>query len=273
MHRAQYSAFTITLFFYLSSSICSFPYFTFFPQQVTLADKNWGVAPQEKWEDGGKGKTAANKSGWGYLTPEGKRKIEMDALPDSNWTMMAVELANDDQLSKWMKRCDKDGFGQMTGRIRGIPATPGLEKTQTLLMAEGPDIHLRIVRNVMARLLLHLKQQHAHGIVHFDLKPDNICIHKEDACYKIKMLDFGLARALAEQAVWKTSPGGTVGYKDPATETLIRPKRSTLRSKSAVAAAVAAARDDFAVFDGNFISVTPSVSATKCDVYSAGSIM
>ena len=197
----------------------------------------------------------------------------MDALPDSNWTMMAVELANDDQLSKWMKRCDKDGFGQMTGRIRGIPATPGLEKTQTLLMAEGPDIHLRIVRNVMARLLLHLKQQHAHGIVHFDLKPDNICIHKEDACYKIKMLDFGLARALAEQTVWKTSPRGTVGYKDPATETLIRPKRSTLRSKSAVAAAVAAARDDFAVFDGNFISVTPSVSATKCDVYSAGSIM
>ena len=86
---------------------------------------------------------------------------------------MACELANDDQLSSWLKRADEKGHGQMTGHIRNIAPTAGLGATRTLIMEEGTVVHRRIARNVMARLLLHLKEQHAHGIVHFDLKPDN----------------------------------------------------------------------------------------------------
>ena len=120
----------------------------------------WGVAPVGRWE-----------------RPVGKpdsytREMEMREKPEDCWTLMACELANDDQLSSWLKRADEKGHGQMTGHIRNIAPTTGHIRN-TLIMEEGTVVHRRIARSVMARLLLHLKEQHAHGIVHFDLKPDN----------------------------------------------------------------------------------------------------
>ena len=65
--------------------------------------------------------------------------------------------------------------------------------------------------------------------------------------YKIKLLDFGLARALADQP-WSgphAQPGGTNGYKDPARNDLCVKRRGS----------------------------PPVALATACDVYAAGSIM
>ena len=44
--------------------------------------------------------------------------------------------------------------------------------------------------------------QHAHhkGIIHRDLKPSNILVHVRDEEYTVKVIDFGLAKALDQQA-------------------------------------------------------------------------
>jgi serine/threonine protein kinase len=64
---------------------------------------------------------------------------------------------------------------------------------------------------------------HAHGVIHRDLKPDNVFVTTDD---RVKILDFGLARRLPsvasdaddETQARPTDPGailGTIGYMSP----------------------------------------------------------
>ena len=50
----------------------------------------------------------------------------------------------------------------------------------------------------MIRLLKHVKEQHDHGIVHLDIKMDNICI---DAAWGVRLLDYGQSRPTNDETL------------------------------------------------------------------------
>ena len=53
------------------------------------------------------------------------------------------------------------------------------------------------VKRIMRQVLAGLAFMHAQGIVHFDLKPQNLLL-SDDSCRTIKIADFGFATCLVE---------------------------------------------------------------------------
>ncbi len=71
---------------------------------------------------------------------------------------------------------------------------------------------------VLIEALDALAAAHAVGVVHRDLKPDNIFIDPQPDGWRVKLLDFGLAKAHRPQDAKLTRPGtlmGTPGYMSP----------------------------------------------------------
>ena len=54
-----------------------------------------------------------------------------------------------------------------------------------------------------------LDYSHARGVVHRDIKPENIMVSREEGGVRVRVMDFGLARAAAESKLTKT--GSLVG--------------------------------------------------------------
>lgn len=82
------------------------------------------------------------------------------------------------------------------------------------VLAEGVPLQPAQAAEVLSQVLSALGHAHEHGIVHRDVKPENILITKQGV---VKVADFGLARALAESRVTH-APGtvtGTVQYLAP----------------------------------------------------------
>lgn len=82
-----------------------------------------------------------------------------------------------------------------------------------VLRAEGP-LSPRAALDVLEPVLLALAEAHAKGLIHRDVKPENVIISDTGA---VKVADFGLARAVTSQTV-TTSTGmllGTVAYLSP----------------------------------------------------------
>jgi serine/threonine-protein kinase len=78
---------------------------------------------------------------------------------------------------------------------------------------------LGAVSSLVAQIARGLGQAHRDGVVHRDLKPGNIFLAQdEDGKRLVKLLDFGVARALRVRRVFVTAPGvlyGTPGYVSP----------------------------------------------------------
>lgn len=109
-------------------------------------------------------------------------------------------------------------------RIHDLGEVNGL-KFITMAYVEGQDLHqiikensklpLERVVNFATQLADALAAAHAEGVVHRDLKPQNILVDKNDQIY---VSDFGLARSFAEGAVGMTQTGaflGTPRYMSP----------------------------------------------------------
>ncbi|HEX6208512.1 MAG TPA: Stk1 family PASTA domain-containing Ser/Thr kinase, partial [Actinomycetota bacterium] len=82
------------------------------------------------------------------------------------------------------------------------------------VLADGVPLQPAQAAEVLSQVLAALGHAHEHGIVHRDVKPENILITKQGV---VKVADFGLARALAESRVTH-APGtvtGTVQYLAP----------------------------------------------------------
>lgn len=74
------------------------------------------------------------------------------------------------------------------------------------LLREGAFEPRRAMR-IAAQIAEALEAAHAHGVVHGDVKPENIVAQLDD---RIKLLDFGIARRKAEVALTSTQAGNTV---------------------------------------------------------------
>ncbi len=107
------------------------------------------------------------------------------------------------------------------GVIHGIEETA--EGLTFIVMAfyEGSSLAQRIrkgpfkVREAMGiarQMAQGLGDAHAHGIVHRDVKPSNVML---TASGLVKIVDFGLARAMTEQTASQTGVTGTVRYMSP----------------------------------------------------------
>jgi serine/threonine-protein kinase len=93
----------------------------------------------------------------------------------------------------------------------------GLVEGETLAqsLAHDPRPHVDVVRRILREVAEALAYAHAHGVVHRDVKPDNILVDRESG--RALVSDFGIARA-AEGDGRMTATGvavGTPAYMSP----------------------------------------------------------
>jgi hypothetical protein len=70
----------------------------------------------------------------------------------------------------------------------------------------------KLVRSIVRQVALALEEAHRHGLIHRDVKPENILLTKRGEDFAVKVVDFGVARQV-------DTPGGTIvgtaGYVAP----------------------------------------------------------
>jgi serine/threonine-protein kinase len=82
------------------------------------------------------------------------------------------------------------------------------------VLRTGTKISTRAAVGTIIELLLALDHVHDLGIVHCDLKPENIFLHCERGSVVPKLLDFGVVRLLAHGEATRCM-GGTLRYSSP----------------------------------------------------------
>lgn len=98
--------------------------------------------------------------------------------------------------------------------IDGLPLT----KLATKHRAEGQNVPIDLIRQVLLQVITGLKYLHDKKIIHRDLKPSNILMAQDDL---VKMVDFGIARGASGQTSVVTQMthtgmvAGTESYMSP----------------------------------------------------------
>jgi serine/threonine protein kinase len=91
-------------------------------------------------------------------------------------------------------------------------------------LQSGKDVPYEIAGKIIRNTLEGLDAAHASGVVHRDMKPENIMLtgNPDAGDYNLKILDFGIARAIdnaGKQVVTTTTSTGTALYMAPEQKT------------------------------------------------------
>jgi serine/threonine protein kinase len=86
------------------------------------------------------------------------------------------------------------------------------ESVETILGQGHGFLTIGEALRITKQVLEVLAAAHQHGIVHRDIKPDNIFVTRDGS---IKVLDFGIARIAGMQVTVAGSPMGTLGFMAP----------------------------------------------------------
>jgi serine/threonine protein kinase len=102
-------------------------------------------------------------------------------------------------------------YGQSEGMVYMVfEYVVGMNLTE-LVAREGALEPKRVVR-IIRQVLLSLREAHALGVLHRDIKPDNIMVWRDPhGKEQVKVLDFGIAKAVAGGEAALTQVGKTVG--------------------------------------------------------------
>jgi serine/threonine protein kinase len=92
------------------------------------------------------------------------------------------------------------------------------------VLQAGADVPFAVAERIIRNILEGLDASHAAGVVHRDVKPENIMLtgNLEAGDYSLKILDFGIARAIdasAKQVITTTTSTGTALYMAPEQKT------------------------------------------------------
>ncbi|KAA6374548.1 MAG: putative AGC family protein kinase, partial [Streblomastix strix] len=87
-----------------------------------------------------------------------------------------------------------------------------MRKYITNMRESGTEISNKRAFELIAQIISAVDQLHANGIIHGDLKPENVLVMKD---YRVKLSDFGLARKIEEGRDYFTAMGGTTIYLGP----------------------------------------------------------
>jgi tetratricopeptide (TPR) repeat protein len=127
---------------------------------------------------------------------------QLDSGRDDGQFWIAMELIRGRSL--------RDALADLRAHCDGDPTT--IPDTARLFPTE-PGTCFEQALHIAARLADALAHAHAHGIVHRDVKPQNVLLADDG---RVLLADFGLARALGDASLTATGElAGTANYASP----------------------------------------------------------
>ena len=159
---------------------------------------------------------ALNAFETGHATINLLSEEKQDSLTDSLERRYLAKVPGLDEARMAAALCDPSIVAMYDCQIAGNVVYLVMEyvegTTLTQILADyNQEITLDIIACVFESVSHALAVAHKHGVLHFDVKPDNVLI---DAQGKVKVTDFGLA-TLSDAQGEGTAAAGTIGYMPP----------------------------------------------------------
>ncbi|KAL8994614.1 MAG: hypothetical protein Q9169_005458 [Polycauliona sp. 2 TL-2023] len=83
------------------------------------------------------------------------------------------------------------------------------------------------IRTISAQLALGLHHMHSHGIIHRDIKPQNVFVECQRPTWKVKIGDFGFSKRVSDSVSSPFSARGTMKYMAPEYRDLMNNSKSS----------------------------------------------